>query len=79
MGGKRVGIHKFHVPNSDDMDGVEFMVLGKDGSFRHICEESRILSTIPKSFMCIRIFADVDDPVKKSEIQGYIEELKSTK
>ena len=54
MGGKRVGIHKFYVPNSEDMvDGAEFMVLGKDGLYRHIGEESRILSKILKSFMVI--------------------------
>ncbi|MEQ1933095.1 MAG: HD domain-containing protein [Fimbriimonadaceae bacterium] len=76
MGGKPITIHKIYVDGDQSNEAVELVVFGKDGTEKQVGEESRILSRIPKSFMCVRIFADADSEEHRLEIEAYVAELR---
>jgi HD superfamily phosphohydrolase len=76
MGGKPVTIHKIYVGGDQSTEAVELYVFGKDGTEKQVGEESRILSKIPKSFMCVRIFVDTDSEEMRRDVEAQVASLR---
>lgn len=81
MGKKPVAIHKFEVPDGDDLDfkGAEFMVIDKVGQEKLVTADSKVLSRIPRGFRCLRLFADVANQAQKEEIEAFVAKVRSGK
>lgn len=77
MGLKPVTIHKIYVSGSEE-GGVELMVIGRNNAEHLVGDESKILSRIPKSFRCCRIFADVKDESHRKELENFINQRSTT-
>ncbi|MBL8040381.1 MAG: HD domain-containing protein [Chthonomonas sp.] len=77
MGPKPVTIHKIYVSGSEE-GGVELMVIGRNNAERLVGDESKILSRIPKSFRCCRIFADIKDAEHRKELEDFINQRSTT-
>mgnify|MGYP006969378722 CR=1 FL=1 len=57
-----IKIHKLFLPDEDDELSkriVQLQVVGRDGSTRHLADESVILSKVPRVFQVARIFCDI--------------------
>jgi hypothetical protein len=54
------------------------MVIGRNNAEYLVGDESKILSRIPKSFRCCRIFADVKDETHRKELEDFINQRSTT-
>jgi uncharacterized protein len=81
MGKRTIPIHKFEVPDGDDLDfqGAEFMVIDKFGQEKLVTADSKVLSRIPRGFRCLRLFADVANQAQKEEIEAFVAKVRSGK
>ena len=72
MGGKPITIHTIYVDGDQSDEAIELAVYGKDGTVKQVGQESRILSRIPKTFRCIRIFADAETDEQRREMESFV-------
>lgn len=66
-------IHKILKPDEDAevASWVDLKIIDRDGSVHQVGNESQVLRSIPREFMCPRIFVDCIDGPKRKEITNW--------